>query len=71
MPAFLGVCMNEPSGNPLIVALLFVLRCLVPLVIMLGVSYLLRRLGLLSDSSAAPPENNRDANGNQGGLRHG
>jgi hypothetical protein len=25
----------------------------------------------LSDSSAAPPENNRDANGNQGGLRHG
>jgi len=70
-PTFLGACMNESSGNPLIVALLFVLRCVVPLVIMLGISYVLRRLGLLSEPAAPPREDNRNANGSQGNLRHG
>lgn len=53
--------MNDPTANPLIVALLFILRCLVPLVILLGVSYLLRRLGLVAVEAPEPPdESNND-----------
>jgi hypothetical protein len=50
--------MDEPAANPLIVALLFALRCLLPLAIMLGVSYLLRRWGWLSEPKAPPPTDN-------------
>jgi hypothetical protein len=47
----------EPSANPFLLGLLFVLRCLVPLALMLGVSHLLRRWGLISEPGAAgPPE---------------
>jgi hypothetical protein len=48
--------MNEPSANPAFVALLFILRCLVPLAILFGISYLLRRLGLVTVDSPEPPE---------------
>lgn len=48
--------MNETSGNPIFVALLFVLRCLIPLVILFGISYLLRRLGLVATPPPEPPE---------------
>jgi hypothetical protein len=50
--------MDEPAANPFIVALLFGLRCLVPLVIMLGVSSLLRRWGWLSEPKAPPSTDN-------------
>ena len=43
--------MNE-TANPVFVVLLFILRCLVPVAILLGVSYLLRKLGLVAE----PPE---------------
>jgi len=46
--------MHEPGANPWIVALLFLARCLVPLGVLLGISYLLRRLGYLTPP--APPE---------------
>jgi hypothetical protein len=49
--------MDEPGANPIIVALLFLLRCLVPLAIMMGVSYLLRRLGWIT-APPPPPEGN-------------
>lgn len=67
--------MQETTESPIIVALLFVARCVVPLLIMLGISYLLRRLGLIAESPP-PPENNngpRGNNGNQngGGIAHG
>jgi hypothetical protein len=42
--------------NPIIIALMFLLRCLVPLAIMLGISYLLRHYGLISTTPAPPPE---------------
>jgi hypothetical protein len=42
--------MNDTS-SPVIVGLLFVLRCLVPLGILFGVSYLLRRLELVTENS--------------------
>ena len=41
--------MNDTSTSPVIMGLLFVLRCLVPLGILLGVSYLLRRMELIVD----------------------
>jgi len=37
--------------NPIFVALLFILRCLVPLLIMLGVSQLLRRFGFIRETT--------------------
>jgi len=43
--------MNEPSTSPIIMGLLFVLRCLIPLGILFGISYLLRRLELIVDQS--------------------
>ena len=48
--------MNETSASPVIVALLFVLRCLVPLAILFGISYLLRRLGLVAETPEPPSE---------------
>lgn len=49
--------MNDTPANPIIMALLFILRCLVPLVILFGISYLLRRLGLVAESPEPPMEN--------------
>ena len=44
--------MNDSSSGPLIVGLLFILRCLIPLGILFGFSYLLQRLGLVNDRAA-------------------
>lgn len=48
--------MNETSANPVFVALLFVLRCLVPLAILFGISYILRKLGLVAETPEPPSE---------------
>jgi len=40
--------MGDATANPIYVALLFIARCLVPLVILFGVSYLLRRFGVIA-----------------------
>jgi len=48
--------MNEPSANPFFVVLLFILRCLVPLAILFGISYLLRRMGLVAIEAPEPKE---------------
>jgi len=50
--------MNET--NSVFVALLFILRCLVPLLILLGISYLLRSLGLVEIESPEPPEEDEE-----------
>ena len=66
--------MQQSTEGPifLIEILLFVLRCLVPLLLMLGLSYLLKRLGLIKPPP--PPPSDRD-NGNHkpkgGGVAHG
>jgi hypothetical protein len=44
--------MQDSAANPLVLALLFVARCLVPVGLLLGLSYLLQRLGLVQ----GPPE---------------
>ena len=46
--------MNETTANPIFVGLLFILRCLVPLAILFGISYLLRRLGLVAETPEPP-----------------
>lgn len=64
--------MDEVDLNPIYVALLYVLRCLVPLGIMLGFSYLLRRFGLIKAPPPPPKDWNDDENGEaKGGLAHG
>jgi hypothetical protein len=52
--------MNETAANPVFVALLFILRCLVPLAILFGISYLLRRFGLVTIEAPEPPEEAND-----------
>jgi hypothetical protein len=51
-----GEAVNETSANPVFVALLFVLRCLVPLAILFGISYILRKLGLVAETPEHPSE---------------
>jgi hypothetical protein len=72
--------MQEGTEGPvvLIEAVLFVLRCLVPLLLMLGVSYLLKRLGLITPPPPSPPDRDNGDNGNGGnnktnggGVAHG
>lgn len=46
--------MGETPASPIFVALLFILRCLVPLGILFGISYLLRRLGLVTETPEPP-----------------
>lgn len=58
------------TANPIVIVLLFVLRCLVPLLIMLAISYILRRLGFIRDLPP-PPEESNGVNNGEGGLVHG
>jgi hypothetical protein len=53
-PTVEGKAMNETTVNPIFVALLFILRCLVPLAVLFGISYLLRRLGLVAETPEPP-----------------
>lgn len=66
--------MEDTTANPIIVALMFLARCLVPLAIMLGVSYLLRRWGLITEPpplEEAPNGENEDGDFEEGDLAHG
>ena len=54
--------MNEPSTNPIFVALLFILRCLVPLGVLFGISYLLRRFGLVTIDNPEPSDDRDEEN---------
>ena len=53
--------MNEPSTNSFFVVLLFILRCFIPLVILFGISYLLRRMGLIAIEAPEPNEEPEDS----------
>lgn len=55
-PAVEGEAMSETPASPVFVALLFMLRCLVPLAVLFGVSYLLRKLGLVAEMPEPPSE---------------
>ncbi|MCJ7511727.1 MAG: hypothetical protein MUO23_02000 [Anaerolineales bacterium] len=75
-PGALDLPLAESGANPLIVLLLFLLRCLVPLALMLGLSFVLRRFGLITEPAqppAAPPPGGEDRppGPTQGGTRDG
>lgn len=70
--------MDEGNLAPVYVVLFYIIRCVVPLGIMLGLSYLLRRLGLISKPPTPPKGWNNEDKGNHdqnnsfdGGLIHG
>ena len=65
--------MENANANPLVVGFLCFLRCLVPLIIMLGISYLLRRFGLISEAPERPeePSDHENTNNGKGDLAHG
>lgn len=69
--------MENSSANPILVFLICMARCLVPLAIMLAITFLLKRLGLVSPTPQPPPgwdngNNNNQANSNkEGGLANG
>jgi hypothetical protein len=68
--------MNRADGSAFFVAFFFFLRCLVPLAVMLGISYLLRRLKLIAEPPAPPPgwdngDQSSSQNSGEGGLAHG
>ena len=71
--------MDEPSANPLLVSLICAARCAIPLLIMLGITYLLKKFGLIAEAPQPPPEedngnnpnNGAMMNGDEGGLAHG
>ena len=47
--------MNESASNPFVQVVFFCLRCGVPVVLMLGVSYLLKRMGVIAPAPKPPP----------------
>jgi hypothetical protein len=62
--------MQELQTNPIIIILMFVVRCAVPMAIMLGITYLLRRFGFIKGPATPPAdwENNRKNNSEGGNL---
>jgi len=59
-----GVKMVDVTANPVYVALLCIARCLIPLLILFGISYLLRRFGVIAKPAPPPAEfQNSEDNG--------
>ncbi len=54
--------MSETTANPVFVALLFILRCLVPVAILFGISYLLRKMGLVAETPEPPADYDENDN---------
>jgi len=52
--------MNDTSASSIFVALLFILRCFVPIAVLFGVSYLLRKMGLVTPEAPEPPDDRID-----------
>jgi NADH:ubiquinone oxidoreductase subunit B-like Fe-S oxidoreductase len=48
--------MGDATANPIYVALFCVARCLIPVVILFGISYLLRRFGVVAKPTPPPEE---------------
>jgi hypothetical protein len=65
--------MDNSPASPLFVILFFLLRCLLPIIILMGISYILRKLGLVSESHKSPPNDPGNVQNtiDQGGLQHG
>lgn len=55
--------MGDATANPIYIALLCIGRCLVPIVILFGISYLLRRFGVIAKPTP-PPDDYQKSEGN-------
>jgi len=65
--------MDHNSVSPFFVILFFILRCVVPLLILMAISYLLRKFGLVAEPhKRSPKDQSTHTHQNaQGGLDHG
>ena len=66
--------MEKATPNPFLIGLFFFIRCIVPLMLMLGVSYLLRKLGIITEPPSKTEQPNGTSNnieGQEGGFAHG
>ena len=59
--------MNDTSTSSFFVVLLFILRCIVPLAILFGISYLLRRMGLVAIETPEPYEKSEEKSSGDSG----
>jgi hypothetical protein len=48
--------MGDATANPVYVAFLCIARCLIPLLLLFGISYLLRRFGVIAKPAPPPDE---------------
>jgi hypothetical protein len=64
--------MSDTTSSPLIVPLLCVLRCLVPVLVLFGISFLLRHFGFITQPPPEPKEESKENNhSGKGDLVHG
>lgn len=64
----------ENATNPIVIVFFYLIRCVIPLLIMLGISYILQKIGLISNPPSQPGKTNSAANeidNNQGDFAHG
>jgi hypothetical protein len=54
--------MQPETANPVYVLSLCVLRCVIPLLVLLGMSYIFRRLGLVKSPPVPPNSNMENSN---------
>lgn len=60
----------DKATTPLVVSVLFILRCLIPILFLLGLSYILKMLGLIQDAPESPNGNKQELlnESGEGGL---
>jgi hypothetical protein len=56
-----GAIIEKQVADPIIIVFMFLARLAIPVLLMLGLSYLLKRLGLIKEPP--PPPNNGNHNG--------
>ena len=65
---------NESTANPILISLLFIMRCMVPLLLMLGISILLKRFRLIAEPPSPPnaisERETTDDSVDEGGMAH-
>ena len=66
--------MEKATANPFLIGLFFFIRCIVPLMLMLGVSYLLRKLGIITEPPSKTEQSTGSSNkieSQEGGFANG
>jgi hypothetical protein len=64
----------ENATNLFVIVLFYIIRCVIPLLVMLGVSYLLKKLGLMSEPPSQTGHSSdtaKDNENHEGEFAHG